>query len=342
MEYASIFLEKKEDQNNESLLDLYSNNQNNNNVSSIFNIRESNYGNLSVIDKMRGIQAHRLNMDKNITLAEMYVDKNLDKRFGNGQYNVTITDIYQNQDLFNEYHGLNTDGKVKIKENYMIDQEIGAKNRNENNNGGFEGSVVQSFSDNSFENSIYKNNYINNEENKKTEDEQQSEMYKPINFHELNVSFKKNNNQNEQNNSQNEDNGLFLAQATGVSQVASIFLNKNKDNDKSKKEDEEDINFKKEDFSFKNLKLFDFSSKEKEVNIESSTDSNGSQENLYRNTNNINSETVIKMLKEELLKLNISQIYQNKDDIILKYLKLEMDKDEIEHIIKLEIIKKSF
>jgi len=96
--------------------------QQDNNVASLTNVRASNYGQESITDKMRGVQSNRLNADNGeISLAEMYNDSSLDNRFGGGQYNVTITDIYTDEALFKEYHGLNTDGKIQVKENYMVD-----------------------------------------------------------------------------------------------------------------------------------------------------------------------------------------------------------------------------
>lgn len=89
-----------------------------------FNVRGGNYGNMSVIDKMRGIQANRLNIDGgNVSIAEMYSDGALDTRVANGIYNNTISDIYSNKHLYDAYHGLNTDGHVEANENYLIDSD---------------------------------------------------------------------------------------------------------------------------------------------------------------------------------------------------------------------------
>jgi len=95
-----------------------------NEVTDGFNIRGGNYGNMSIIDKMRGIQANRLNAEgTDVSITEMYSDSSLDTRVANGQYNVTITDIYSQKHLFDAYHGLNTDGKVDENEDYMIETD---------------------------------------------------------------------------------------------------------------------------------------------------------------------------------------------------------------------------
>lgn len=92
---------------------------------SAVNIRAQNTHSLSIINKMRGIQANRLDNDLgDISLAEMYADSKLDTRVGGGQYNVTISDIYKDQDLYQAHHGLFTDGKVNEKESHMVDYEL--------------------------------------------------------------------------------------------------------------------------------------------------------------------------------------------------------------------------
>lgn len=86
---------------------------NQNSIANTFNIRGRNYQELSLVDKMRGIQANRLNIDtEDLSMAEIYADKTLDNRTMNGLYNVTITDTYQDKKLFNAYHNLYTDGII--------------------------------------------------------------------------------------------------------------------------------------------------------------------------------------------------------------------------------------
>lgn len=106
-----------------------------NNIANDFNVRASNYGGNSIVDKMRGIQANRLNNDtEGVSITEMYNDSSLDTRVGGGQYNVTISDIYSDEAKFKAYHGLYTDGKIDENENYQIDTETGQE-ANKNNGG---------------------------------------------------------------------------------------------------------------------------------------------------------------------------------------------------------------
>lgn len=89
------------------------------------NVRGSRYGNMSITDKMRGIQANRLDIDNGeISLAEMYNDSSLDNRVAGGRYNVTMSDVYSDERKWRALHGLNTDGKIEVAENYQIDNEI--------------------------------------------------------------------------------------------------------------------------------------------------------------------------------------------------------------------------
>lgn len=89
------------------------------------NVRGSRYGNMSITDKMRGMQANRLDIDSGeISLAEMYNDSSLDNRVAGGKYNVTISDVYADERKWRALHGLNTDGKIEVAENYQIDNEI--------------------------------------------------------------------------------------------------------------------------------------------------------------------------------------------------------------------------
>ncbi len=98
---------------------------NEDNYSNDLNVRGSRYGNMSITDKMRGVQANRLNIESdNISLAEMYNDSSLDNRVAGGRYNVTISDVYSDERKWRALHGLNTDGKIEESENYQIDNEI--------------------------------------------------------------------------------------------------------------------------------------------------------------------------------------------------------------------------
>ena len=106
---------KKEniEENNKSLTENYKKEMffEENNIASILNVRGKNYQELSIIDKMRGIQANRLNLDTdNLSISEIYADEKLDNRTMNGLYNVTLADTYKDKRLFNAYHGLYTDG----------------------------------------------------------------------------------------------------------------------------------------------------------------------------------------------------------------------------------------
>ena len=90
-------------------------------ISNDLNVRGKRYGQMSILDKMRGIQANRLNTDsESVSLAEGYADKSLDKRVMNGRYNTTITDLYQDKTKYDAYFGLISDGIVEIKENAQI------------------------------------------------------------------------------------------------------------------------------------------------------------------------------------------------------------------------------
>jgi len=108
--YSSLFSEE----NNETPLSkIYSKESffDKNSLSGMLNVRGRNYQKLSIIDKMRGIQANRLNIDTDdLSLAEIYADDKLDNRTMNGIYNVTITDTYKDKKLFNAFHNLYTDG----------------------------------------------------------------------------------------------------------------------------------------------------------------------------------------------------------------------------------------
>lgn len=116
-------------------------------TTNMFNIRAQNQGNLSITDKMRGIQGNRLDMDENVSIAEMYADARLDTRVGGGQYNVTISNIYQDEKLYKAYHGLFTDGKITERENYQIDVESMKQNNSDfaqgKSTGGLEGQFLK-------------------------------------------------------------------------------------------------------------------------------------------------------------------------------------------------------
>ena len=95
-------------------------------IASDLNVRAQRYGQMSVLDKMRGIQANKLNTEEDsVSIAESYADSALDKRVMNGLYNTTITDLYADRTKYEAFHGLITDGKVEERENAMIDSEIG-------------------------------------------------------------------------------------------------------------------------------------------------------------------------------------------------------------------------
>jgi len=94
------------------------------NIAHDLNVRGQRYGQMSVTDKMRGIQANRLNIDSDsVALEESYADKSLDKRTMNGLYNTTISDIYGDRAKFEAYHGLITDGMIEEREHTQIDSD---------------------------------------------------------------------------------------------------------------------------------------------------------------------------------------------------------------------------
>lgn len=85
------------------------------------NKRETNHGSLSMVDRLRGVQAGRFDLGDGVSLAEQYNDKSLDKRTFGGAYNVTISDIYKDDSLFREHHNLYTDGYIKEQESTQLD-----------------------------------------------------------------------------------------------------------------------------------------------------------------------------------------------------------------------------
>ena len=87
------------------------------------NIRGINQDNFSIVDKMRGIQGGKIDIDNEISLTETYLDKSLDTKVMGGLYSRTITDMYQNERLFKAVQGLYTDGIIEEKENYVLEQE---------------------------------------------------------------------------------------------------------------------------------------------------------------------------------------------------------------------------
>jgi len=89
----------------------------------MLNVRGSRHGNLNLIDRMRGVEANFIDLDNDsVSLAESYSDKTLDKRVMNGAYNVTLTDVYSDAGLFMAFHGLYTDGIVKVRDKtYNVD-----------------------------------------------------------------------------------------------------------------------------------------------------------------------------------------------------------------------------
>jgi len=91
-------------------------------IAGMLNVRANVGGSESIVDSMRGNQANRFSLSGDeIGLADMYNDSALDTRVADGRYNVTVSDIYSNEKIYNEFHGLNTDGKVDIRENYLVD-----------------------------------------------------------------------------------------------------------------------------------------------------------------------------------------------------------------------------
>jgi len=88
------------------------------------NARESNYSNLSVVDKMRGLTGGRLDNSTDIDLNEQYNDSSLDKRTFGGAYNVTLTDIYTKTTLLNQHFNLYTDSMIEEKENNQLEGDF--------------------------------------------------------------------------------------------------------------------------------------------------------------------------------------------------------------------------
>ena len=79
---------------------------------SSLNVRDDNMKHLSIVDRMRGIQASRLNFGDNASLDEQYNDSSLDKRVFGGAYNVTTSDIYKDKSLFKAHFNLFTDSFI--------------------------------------------------------------------------------------------------------------------------------------------------------------------------------------------------------------------------------------
>lgn len=97
-------------------------------IQNVFNLRRENANQLGIINKMRGLQANRLDYDTDvISLGENYADKALDSRTMDGLYNVTLTDIYKDKTRFMAFHGLFTDGMVEIKSNTELDVDTKTK-----------------------------------------------------------------------------------------------------------------------------------------------------------------------------------------------------------------------
>lgn len=88
-----------------------------------FNVRAQNFGNMSVVDTMRGLEGRRIDLGGDISVAEMYNDKRLDKRVMGGTYNVTISDVYTDKTLYRAFHGLTTDGTIKEGESTQTDMD---------------------------------------------------------------------------------------------------------------------------------------------------------------------------------------------------------------------------
>jgi len=91
------------------------------------NMRERNEGNLSIVDRMRGIEGKRLDNSGEISLADQYNDASLDKRAMGGAYNITLVDTYKDKRLWNAVHGLNFDGMVENEEEGTQSQFRGKK-----------------------------------------------------------------------------------------------------------------------------------------------------------------------------------------------------------------------
>ena len=148
-------------------VEINNSNAGNSATQNFFNIRAQNQGNLSITDKMRGIQGNRLDMDEGVSIAEMYADTRLDTRVGGGQYNVTLSNIYQDEKLYKAYHGLFTDGKITERENYQIDMESMRKSNSDfaqgKSTGGLEGQFLKQNSTNNKTNTpLFGNNATTN------------------------------------------------------------------------------------------------------------------------------------------------------------------------------------
>jgi len=124
---ASVFDSRNQTKDSNNLAGM-----GNSSVFAELNMRERNEGNLSVIDRMRGIEGKRLDNSGEISLADQYNDKALDKRAMGGAYNITLSDTYKDKKLWNEVHGLNTDGFVKNEDEdsqsfYLFNKEDSSK-----------------------------------------------------------------------------------------------------------------------------------------------------------------------------------------------------------------------
>ena len=107
---------------------VFSTNEHVNGFSSIFadntsytNPYLNNAGNNSFRDRLNGSEIRLFDngMSGQISLADQYANKALDKRVMGGQYNITLTDVYKNKSLASAHFGTNTDGFVFTKNNTM-------------------------------------------------------------------------------------------------------------------------------------------------------------------------------------------------------------------------------
>lgn len=291
------------------------------------NIRASNYGNMSIVDKMRGIESNRLNIDGEITLAEMYSDKSLDRRFGSGIHNVTIADIYLDNNLYREHHKLNTDGKIDVKENYVMDIED--MNRKKEM-GGFE-------------------------QRKSDDGNKPEERYEAYNFREhTNNSFisqplvgsangsieSLSDKYSKKNESMADETKIAISAVSAVSKKDFSSSGPKEDNGRGAGIDDEPVKA----ISFRDMKILDFGNEESKKNKKNSNEDNEDDSKKTFSNNNYIDVMVdnLRDLKDELFKMSIDEIYKEKDGLVIKYLNKNLDKKDINKAINMEIIKKSF
>ena len=85
-----------------------------------------NAGSNNFRDRLNGseIRLFDVGASGEISLADQYAHKALDKRVMGGQYNITLTDVYKDKSLGAAHFGTNTDGFIATKNNTMRENDF--------------------------------------------------------------------------------------------------------------------------------------------------------------------------------------------------------------------------